>query len=204
MTQNSNLLGVILAGGLSKLMNKENKFFKTLNKKTLLEIIINKAVSQIPKLVINANINKSNFKKFKLEVIKDSVKGFQGPLAGILAGMEYGYKNNFKWLITLPCDAPFFPTNLIDEFLKKIKKKKYKIVIAKSNNRIHPVFGIWSISLKDSQINAIKKDNIRKIDLFIKKENYAIVNFKYNKIDPFFNINDSNDLKKATKYLRYI
>ena len=82
--------------------------------------------------------------------------------------------------------------------------KKYKIVIAKSNNRIHPVFGIWSISLKDSLINAIKKDNIRKIDLFIKKENYAIVNFKYNKIDPFFNINDSNDLKKATKYLRYI
>ena len=74
MTQNSNLLGVILAGGLSKRMNKENKFFKTLNKKTLLEIIINKAVSQIPKLVINANINKSNFKKFKLEVIKDSVK----------------------------------------------------------------------------------------------------------------------------------
>ena len=204
MTQNSNLLGVILAGGLSKRMNKENKFFKTLNKKTLLEIIINKAVSQIPKLVINANINKSNFNKFKLEVIKDSVKGFQGPLAGILAGMEYGYKNNFKWLITLPCDAPFFPTNLIDEFLKKIKKKKYKIVIAKSNNRIHPVFGIWSISLKDSLINAIKKDNIRKIDLFIKKENYAIVNFKYNKIDPFFNINDSNDLKKATKYLRYI
>ena len=53
MTQNSNLLGVILAGGLSKRMNKENKFFKTLNKKTLLEIIINKAVSQIPKLVIN-------------------------------------------------------------------------------------------------------------------------------------------------------
>ena len=127
MTQNSNLLGVILAGGLSKRMNKENKFFKTLNKKTLLEIIINKAVSQIPKLVINANINKSNFKKFKLEVIKDSVKGFQGPLAGILAGMEYGYKNNFKWLITLPCDAPFFPTNLIDEFLKKIKKKNTKL-----------------------------------------------------------------------------
>ena len=66
MTQNSNLLGVILAGGLSKRMNKENKFFKTLNKKTLLEIIINKAVSQIPKLVINANINKSNFKNINV------------------------------------------------------------------------------------------------------------------------------------------
>ena len=204
MTQNNNLLGVVLAGGLSKRMNKENKFFKKFNQKTLLEIIINKAIKQVPNIIINANINKSNFKKNKLEVIKDSVGGFKGPLAGILTGMEYGKKKNFKWLITFPCDAPFFPIDLEKKFLLKIKKEKYKIVIAKSNNRIHPVFGIWSISLKDSLIDTIKKDNIRKIDLFIKKHDHAIVNFNYNKIDPFFNINDLSDLRKAKEYFKYL
>ena len=170
----------------------------------MLEIIINKAIKQVPNIIINANINKSNFKKNKLEVIKDSIGGFKGPLAGILTGMEYGKKKNFKWLITFPCDAPFFPIDLVNKLLLKIKKKKYKIVIAKSNNRVHPVFGIWSICLKDSLSEAIKKDNIRKIDLFIKKHDHAIVNFNYKKIDPFFNINNFNDLRKAKKYFNYL
>ena len=201
MTQNNNLLGVILAGGLSRRMNKKNKFLKKFDKKTLIEIIIDRATRQVPDIIINANINKSYFRKIKLEVIKDSIGGFKGPLAGILAGMEYGKKKNYKWLITFPCDAPFFPLNLVKKFLEKLKNSKYKIVIAKSNNRTHPVFGIWSISLKDSLIDAIKKDNIRKIDLFIKQHNHAVLNFKYTKIDPFFNINDLSDLKKAKEYL---
>ena len=204
MIQTNNLLCVVLAGGLSKRMNKENKFFKKFNQKTLLEIIINKAIKQVPNIIINANINKSNFKKNNLEVIKDSIGGFKGPLAGILTGMEYGKKKNFKWLITFPFDAPFFKIDLLNKLLIKIKKKKNKIVIAKSNNRVHPVFGIWSICLKDSLSEAIKKDNIRKIDLFIKKHDHAIVNFNYKKIDPFFNINNFNDLRKAKKYFNYL
>ena len=202
MTQNNNLLGVVLAGGLSRRMNKKNKFLKKFDKKTLIEIIIDRATKQVPDIIINANINKSYFRKIKLEVVKDSIGGFKGPLAGILTGMEYGKKKNYKWLITFPCDAPFFPLNLVKKFLEKLKNSKYKIVIAKSNNRTHPVFGIWSISLKDSLIDAIKKDNIRKIDLFIKQHNHAVLNFKYTKIDPFFNINDLSDLKKAKEYLK--
>ena len=201
MTQNNNLLGVVLAGGLSRRMNKKNKFLKKFDKKTLIEIIIDRATKQVPDIIINANINKSYFRKIKLEVVKDSIGGFKGPLAGILTGMEYGKKKNYKWLITFPCDAPFFPLNLVKKFLEKLKNSKYKIVIAKSNNRMHPVFGMWSISLKDSLIDAIQKDNIRKIDLFIKQHNYAVLNFKYTKIDPFFNINDLSDLKKAKEYL---
>ena len=94
MIQNkSNLIGLILAGGLSTRMNKEHKFLKKINKKkTLMEVIIERALKQVPKLIINANINKSNFKKFKLDIVKDSIKGFQGPLAGILSGMEYSKK----------------------------------------------------------------------------------------------------------------
>ena len=94
MIQNkSNLIGLLLAGGFSTRMNKEHKFLKKNNKKkTLKEVIIERALKQVPKLIINANINKSNFKKFKLDIVKDSIKGFQGPLAGILSGMEYAQK----------------------------------------------------------------------------------------------------------------
>ena len=74
-------------------MNKEHKFLKKINKKkTLMEVIIESALKKFPKLIINANINKSNFKKFKLVIVIDSIKGFQGPLAGILSGMEYSKK----------------------------------------------------------------------------------------------------------------
>ena len=197
---NKKVLGVILAGGLSKRMKGENKFFKKINNKTIIEHIILKASQQVTKLIINANINKSKFKKFDLDIIKDSVKGFKGPLAGILSAMQYGKKNNFKWLVTLPCDAPFFPFDLVNKLLKNAEKKKCKIVIVKSNNRTHPVIGIWSISLKKSLSNTLVKENIKKIDLFIKKHNFSIVNFSYDKIDPFFNINSYRDLDKAKKY----
>ena len=80
------------------------------------------------------------------------------------------------------------------------EKKKCKIVIAKSNNRTHPVIGIWSISLKKSLSNTLVKENIKKIDLFIKKHKFSIVNFSYDKTDPFFNINSYRDLDKAKKY----
>jgi|TARA_B100000745_G_scaffold300449_1_gene254470 molybdopterin-guanine dinucleotide biosynthesis protein A len=206
MIQNkSNLIGLILAGGLSTRMNKEHKFLKKINKKkTLMEVIIERALKQVPKLIINANINKSNFKKFKLDIVKDSIKGFQGPLAGILSGMEYAQKKNTKWIATFPCDAPFFPDNLVKKLLNTGKKKKKDIVIVKCNSRLHPVFGIWSVKLKNSLKEALVKNQIRKIYKWIEINNFAVVNFNYNKLDPFFNINDKKDLKKANDIFKKI
>ena len=200
MIQNNNqLLGVILAGGLSRRMKGGNKSFKRINDKSLIEYVVLNALEQVPKLIINANTNKAKFKKFKLDVVKDTIRGFKGPLAGILSAMDYGKKRNFKWLVTFPCDAPFFPFNLVNKLLERAKKQKCKIVIAKSNKRIHPVFGIWSISLKNSLSNVLIKEDEKKIDLFISRHNYSVVNFPYKKIDPFFNINEPRDLIKAKK-----
>ena len=205
MIQNNNqLLGVILAGGLSRRMKGGNKSFKRINDKSLIEHVVLNALEQVPKLIINANTNKAKFKKFKLDVVKDTIRGFKGPLAGILSAMNYGKKKNFKWLVTFPCDAPFFPFNLVNKLLERAKKQKCKIVIAKSNKRIHPVFGIWSISLKNSLSNALIKEDEKKIELFIRKHSYSVVNFSYNEIDPFFNINDNNDLNKAEKMMKKI
>ena len=95
MIQNNNqLLGVILAGGLSRRMKGGNKSFKRINDKSLIEHVVLNALEQVPKLIINANTNKAKFKKFKLDVVKDTIRGFKGPLAGILSAMNYGKKKN--------------------------------------------------------------------------------------------------------------
>ena len=196
------VLGLILAGGLSRRMNKENKFLKNIGNKTILNEIVLKSLNQVNQLVINANIEKKEIKEFNIPVIKDTIKGNLGPLAGILSGMEYAEKKKFKWLFTFPCDAPFFPENLVEKLLIQVSKQGSEIVIPKSNGRLHPVFGIWSVSLKKSLENSIKKEKIRKIDLWIQKHNFSYVNFQSTNFDPFFNINDLNDLEKAKKIFK--
>jgi len=198
------ILGVILAGGLSRRMKGGNKFFKKINGRTVIYYVINNALNQVSNLVINANIDKEKFNKFKLNVIRDSVVGFKGPLAGILSAIDYGKKRNYRWVVTLPCDAPFFPFNLVTKLMERLNKDKCKIVIAKSNKRIHPVFGIWNVSLKNSLEKTLINDNEKKIEIFVKKHSHSIVNFNYKSIDPFFNINDYDDLKKANKFFNLL
>ena len=97
MIQNKNqVLGVILAGGLSRRMNGENKFLKMIQGKTLIGIIVSKALMQVNKLIINANIVEKKIQQYNLPIIKDSLSGFFGPLAGILAAMEYANKKKIN------------------------------------------------------------------------------------------------------------
>ena len=205
MIQNKEkVLGVILAGGLSRRMKYQNKFLKKIKGRTMISIIISKALKQVDNLIINTNIDEKEIEKFKLPIIKDTLTGYQGPLAGILTAMEYAVKNKFKWVFTFPCDAPFFPDNLVEKILNIAKEKKSNIVIASSRGRVHPVFGIWSIGLKGSLKNSLIKYEIKKMDIWIKKNNFSVVNFSNNQIDPFFNINDSHDLEKANKIYKNV
>ena len=200
MIQNKKkVLGVILAGGLSRRMKCQNKFLKKIGDQTIISLIISKALNQVDKLIINTHIEKKEVKQFKLPIIKDTLNGYHGPLAGILTGMEYAAKRKFKWLFTFPCDAPFFPDNLVEKILKEAEKKKSNIVIATSKGRMHPVFGIWSITLKNSLKNALIKYQIKKMDIWIEKNNFSVLNFNHNTIDPFFNINNFEDLEKANE-----
>ena len=196
---NNHLLGVILAGGLSRRMNNQNKFIKKIDGKTIISLIIAKALKQVNELVINSNVDEKEIKKFNLPIIKDILTGHFGPLVGILSGMEYASKKKFKWLFSFPCDAPFFPSNLVEKILDKAEKKKLDIVIAKSNGRTHPVFGLWSVNLKNSLKNALINNKIRKMDIWIEKNNFSVLNFNHNTIDPFFNINNFEDLEKANE-----
>jgi len=199
----NNILGVILAGGLSKRMGKINKSLAKINDKTLLEISYNLVRKQLNHVIINSNINLKKKININFEVIPDKIPGYLGPLSGILSAMHWA-KNNLpdcKWIASFPVDSVFFPNNFVEIMVDKINNKT-QIVCAKSNGRVHPVFALWSIELIYDLEKALVEDGLRKIDKWTKDYNLEIITFKKSSIDPFFNINTKEDLDLAKNYLR--
>ena len=192
-------MGLILNGGLSRRMGSD-KSLKKIFDKSLIDITIEKVKLQVDILVINSNKEKINK---NLEVIPDCITGNLGPLVGILSGLKWLKKNqNFFsccWLAVFPVDSPFFPENLIKCFFENIKDEK--IIMAKCEERVHPVFSMWH--LDNSFFRGIYYQRRKKIDFFQKKKT-RVVNFPFIGYDPFFNINNLDDLAEAKKILNKI
>ena len=194
------IIGCILIGGKSTRMGGGIKSLKHFNNKSIIERIIEKSKKQVSELIINSN-NDLDLKKYSLPIFSDFIKGYLGPLAGIHASMNWIKKNkpNNKWLMTFAGDTPFFPDNIVEKLFNEANKKNKKIILAESNKRNHPVFGIWHTSLEEELKNSIIKHNARKIDEWAKKYSYGLINFSNENYDPFFNINKPSDLIKAEK-----
>ena len=188
--------GIVLCGGLSRRMGSD-KSQKKIGDLKLIDIVIEKASSQVSRLAINAENLKSE--KFNLELVPDCKAGNLGPLIGILSGLLWTKKNNSEWLMVFPVDSPFFPNNIVESFVNGLNDEK--IVMAKSNNKLHPVFSMWSVELISDLEFAIN-NNQRKIDLLIKKIPTRLVNFNNIGYDPFFNVNNADDLYKAKEIYR--
>jgi len=195
------ITGCILIGGKSSRMGGGLKSLKHFNNKSILDKIIERSKNQVSSLAINSNKNNKGLKKYFLPIFPDIIKGFQGPLAGIHASLNWTKKNNpsHKWVMTFAGDTPFFPNNIVDRLYYEAIKQNTKIIIAKSFGRNHPVFGLWHISLERDLFKSIENKNIRKIELWAKQHLYKTVNFSKKKFDPFFNINTFEDLIEAEK-----
>jgi len=195
-----NILGAILAGGKSKRMG-EDKPFLNLNNKTLIEHTINKVKKHFKELVIITNQENEFFIKNNLITVKDCIDGQLGPLVGILTAMKWAKENfpNCSWIATFPCDTPFFPEAVILKFIEESKKKESLILCASSHGRKHNIFGLWSLDLYDKLRNDIVNNKVRKVQDWTKTNNIKNLEFKFNKYDPFFNINTSKDLDFAKK-----
>ena len=197
---NNEVFGIILSGGKSRRMGSE-KSLKKIKNKNMIEFVVDRAHKQVSCLAINSNAHRNTFKnKFNLEIIPDCVSGNLGPLAGILTGLKWAKNKNknCKWVVFFPVDSPFFPKDLIKKFLDGLENEK--IVMAESNNRLHPVFSMWSPDLSDALKRSLEK-GIRKIEDFTKKIQTRVVNFSFISYDPFFNVNRPDDLKKANEIL---
>ena len=191
---------VILTGGKSSRMGGGVKSLKKFNEITIFDRIYKITKQQIKNIIINTNSEENYFKKYNRPIIKDIITGYHGPLAGIHAALSWinNHLSDVKWLISIPGDTPFIPNNLINKlYLKAIENKK-QIIIAKSNNNIHPVIGIWNVNLlKDLEQNILNQE--RKIIVWAKKQKLDYEEFFCSDYDPFFNINYEEDLNKAKK-----
>ena len=190
MNKKIKIVGLILNGGLSRRMGSD-KAIKKINNESLLELVIKRAVPQVDILLINSN---KTF-KCKYQIIPDCMEGNLGPLVGILSGLKFIKKNKTSsWLAVFPVDSPFFPKNMIQNFLKNISDEQ--IIMATSKNKVHPVFSMWNIDVSDFLEDFLKCGG-RKIDLFSKKFKTRLVNFPFFGYDPFFNVNNKKDLEEA-------
>lgn len=204
-----NILGVVLAGGQSRRMEGPEKSLMALQQKPIIEHVAERLFNQVEQVIINANGDASRFKFLDIPVENDSVKGFVGPLAGILAGMERGAKDRHtSHILTVAADSPFFPEDLLEKFLADYDnqpdtQKQDTVCMAYSAGNRHPTFGLWPIHLADQLRDFLIVENQRKVLLFAQRFNLVKTDFVPidSDIDPFFNINTPEDFERANTYL---
>jgi molybdopterin-guanine dinucleotide biosynthesis protein A len=197
------LVGLLLAGGQSRRMGGGDKTLRSLGGIPLLEHVIERLRPQVDTLVLNANGDPSRFAKFGLPVVADSVLGFAGPLAGVLAGLEWAaaHRADCPFVVSVATDAPFLPPDLTSRFIEAIERDAADLACAASDGRSHPVFGLWPVRLRNDLRRAVVEEGIRKVDQWTARHRLVTVSFLIDPIDPFFNANRPEDLATAEALL---
>ena len=195
------LIGIILAGGKGSRLDGKGKFNQKCNNNTLLEQVYERIKNQFSYIAINVN-NKETTVKLKLEVIYDKFSKNIGTLAGIHASLCQGNNINGEdgYVCIVPVDTPFLPKDLAKRLYSNMLKNNSDVVFAKSGNRIHPTIGLWKNNIKKKLELDINK-GVRKIDSFTANFKVSYEEWDVKKYDPFFNINNREDLNIAKKFI---
>jgi molybdopterin-guanine dinucleotide biosynthesis protein A len=193
--------GVLLAGGLARRMGGGDKPMRTIAGKTILERVIARLKPQCDGLVLNANGDPARFAAFGLPVIADSVADFPGPLAGILAALDWMAANRpgVKRVLSAAADCPFLPRDLVARLDAACAAENAELAVASSDGQTHPVIGLWSVHLRDELRHALVKEDIRKIDRWTARYPLATVTWPTTPVDPFFNANTIDDIAEADR-----
>ncbi|MFT4716897.1 MAG: molybdopterin-guanine dinucleotide biosynthesis protein A [Paracoccaceae bacterium] len=197
-------LGVILAGGQARRMGGGDKAMLMLCGQTLMHQVIERLAPQVAEIAINANGNASRFNEFSLPVIADSIIDFAGPLAGVLAGLDWAAAKGASHIVTVAADTPFFPTDLV----QKLTGEGSCIVLAatpdpKRGLSRHPTFGLWPVDLRED-LRAALADGTRKVVDWADRHNSTTAEFSIDPFDPFFNVNRPEDMVTAELMLKGI
>ena len=200
MSEN-NVLPVILAGGKSRRFGADKAVAK-LGDKSLIDYTINKLEPKFAEILVITN-NPMQVSKNNIFFIKDTMSGQLGPLVGILSAMEWVKNNdkNYEWIISFPCDTPFFEEEIIDKVINSQKSSDKKLLFLKSGNKRHNIFGLWSIELMEQLRNDINQ-GARKVEDWANKIGTEIVEINSESDKSFLNINTKLDLKDAQKKLK--
>jgi molybdopterin-guanine dinucleotide biosynthesis protein A len=193
--------GVLLAGGLARRMGGGDKPMRQIGGRTILARVIARLRPQCDALILNANGDPARFANFGLPVVADSVADFPGPLAGILAGLDWAAENrpDAEWLLSAAGDCPFLPRDLVARLHRARIEQNALLAVAASGGQSHPVIGLWSVALREELRHALIVEDIRKIDRFTERYRLATVTWPDQPLDPFFNANTVDDLAEAER-----
>ena len=192
-------LGVILAGGLARRMGGGDKGRLSLGDQSIIEHVIARIAPQVSGLVINANGDPDRFADLGLPVVADSIDGFAGPLAGVLAGLDWGVENGAEHIVTVAADTPFLPLDLVPKLQSAAADYPMSLAATPDTERgknRHPTFGLWPVALRDDLRDALN-DGLRKVVLWTDKHGCGTAMFNDQPFDPFFNVNTPEDLEIA-------
>lgn len=197
----SDVAGIILAGGLGTRMGGVDKALLQFGSATLLKHVMDRFLPQCATVALNANSSSSRFDGFGLQVIGDPVPGHPGPLAGILAGMDWAADQGKTLIATVAADTPFLPTDLVDKLLRMRASEGKPIALAASPDaqgaiRTHPTFGIWPVALRDD-LRSDLVGGARGVGQWAEKHGVALTPFSSTPIDPFTNVNTPADMNVA-------
>lgn len=193
--------GVLLAGGLARRMGGGDKPMRTIGGLTILERVIARLQPQCSGLILNANGDPARFAAFGLEVVPDDVPGFPGPLAGILAALDWTAANRpeIDWVLSAAGDCPFLPRDLVARLHDARSRENAQLAVAASADQSHPVIGLWRVALRDELRHALVVEDLRKIDRWTARYPLATVTWPAEPLDPFFNANTVEDIAEAER-----
>jgi molybdopterin-guanine dinucleotide biosynthesis protein A len=194
-------LGLVLAGGLARRMGGGDKPLIEIGGAPILDRVLARFAPGCVQVILNANGDPGRFAPYHLPVVADDVPGFAGPLAGLLAGLDWAAQNrpDLAWLASAPADCPFLPSDLVPRLHAARLAQDTPLACARSGGRHHPVVGLWPVALRGDLRNALVNEGLRKIETWTARHGVALADWPAEPIDPFFNINTPEDVAEARR-----
>ncbi|MGZ3410795.1 MAG: molybdenum cofactor guanylyltransferase MobA [Xanthobacteraceae bacterium] len=194
-------LGLVLAGGQARRMGGGDKALIRIGGKPILDRVLATLRPACARIVLNANGDPARFASYGLSVVSDSVPDFAGPLAGILAGLDWAAANapQIEWMVSVPGDCPFLPADLVARLHAVCAAQAKPIASAQSGDWRHPVVGLWPVNLRENLRRALIDEDLHKIEVWTARHGVALAVWPDKPVDPFFNVNTPEDAAMADK-----
>jgi molybdopterin-guanine dinucleotide biosynthesis protein A len=197
--ESGSTLGLVLDGGLGRRMGGIDKGLVLIAGRPMLAHAIERLRPQCAGLAISANGDPARFAGFGLPVLADEPQNFAGPLAGVLAGLEYCVRlaPGMTHVATLPADAPFAPQDFVARLHEARRASGATVAVAVSGGRRHPVAALWPVALAADLRRALTEERLRKVEDYAARYPVALAEWPCQPVDPFFNVNSPEDLVRA-------